>query len=336
MTDPDGPASEPLPSESLPSDSAPAEAATSESPILALLKGPLVKAVFLVLGVASVVFVVDALVEAWPQFTDVVADATVPPLLAGIAVMLVAELGYAVVWPLTLRRMEFPAPMVPAAATFAVTQTAKFVPGSVWHAVGRVEASRRFGLPRRLGAASMLVEAGASLAASLTIAGALGAPSAALEHDGALALLENVGVVVAGAVAYVVGLEVARRVGGRPSWRGAAEVYVGHLLVWATWSVGAALVGWSLGIDEGAAVAAAFCLSWAAGFVVVGVPAGLGVREAVMTAALGRVMPTADALAITLGTRTVWTFVQFGAAGIGVGALGRGAFRASTGAMGAR
>ncbi|OWY59690.1 hypothetical protein B7486_73215, partial [cyanobacterium TDX16] len=59
----------------------------------------------------------------------------------------------------------------------------------------------------------------------------------------------------------------------------------------------------------------------------IGAPAGLGVREVVMAAALAPSMAEADALAVTIGSRALWIVVQLGCAAVGAGVLARRGWR---------
>jgi uncharacterized membrane protein YbhN (UPF0104 family) len=96
--------------------------------------------------------------------------------------------------------------------------------------------------------------------------------------------------------------------------------------VWLGWGLGAAALAVAVDVPAGAVVGA-FAFSWVCGFVVIGAPAGLGVREVVMSAALAPTMAEADALAVTIGSRAMWTVVQRGCAAAGAGLLARHGWR---------
>ncbi len=50
-----------------------------------------------------------------------------------------------------------------------------------------------------------------------------------------------------------------------------------------------------------------FCLSWCAGYVMILVPSGLGVRETAMTVLMANFLPVADAISLALMARLWWT-----------------------------
>lgn len=271
------------------------------------------------LAVATTVFVVAAVVRQWDDLAVIVRDADPWWLAGSVALFAVAELAYALAWPATLRRAGFPVPWTGAAATFLVTQTAKFVPGAVWQHVGRVGTSERLGLPKRAVAGALLIEAAASVAAAGFLGAATGtlAPLVVDDVGPGWRVLELLAGVVVLIVVPLVGARAASRVAGRRllDRPGSVCVVAWHTVVWLVYGVAAGLLAVGLGASLGPTIGA-FALSWVAGFLVVGAPAGLGVREAVMVAALTPTAGADTALAVSVGSRVVWTAVQLGGAAL--------------------
>ncbi|MCB1018184.1 MAG: UPF0104 family protein [Acidimicrobiales bacterium] len=294
--------------------------------LLARVPRSAVRATGALLAVATAAFVVVEVVDQWDGLVDAVTAAEPWWLVASFAAFALAEAGYALVWPATLGRAGHPVPPGLGGATFLVTQTAKFVPGSVWQHVGRVGTSPRLGVPKRVTAGALLVEVGASVAAALFLAGLLGTAGPLLVDDVG-PVVRSLEVVAGAAALLIVPLLASRagaRVAGGPllSSGGLAAVVGLHVAVWAGYGSAAALL--SVGLDGPfLPTVGAFCLSWVAGLVVVGAPAGLGVREAVMAAALTPVAGADVALAVTIGSRALWTAVQLLGAGLGLGYLAR-------------
>jgi uncharacterized membrane protein YbhN (UPF0104 family) len=284
----------------------------------------------LVLTVAAVVFVVLEMVEVWPELVDVAEDADWRWLVVSALVFLVGELAFSLSWPVTLRLLHHPIDRTEGAAAFLVTQTAKFVPGSVWQAVGRFGAAERLGLPRRVTGASLLLETAGLCGAALVIGGATGAVGDTLvdawEVSSGLATLAGIAAVAVGVVGIVVGALFARRLfdGTTPTPVVVAALWQAG--VWVLWGLGAAALAVAVDAPAGA-VLGAFAFSWICGFVVIGAPAGLGVREVVMSAALAPSMAEADALAVTVGSRALWIVVQLGCAAAGAAVLARRGWR---------
>ena len=272
-----------------------------------------------ILAIATSIFVVVAVVRQWDDLATIVRDADPGWLVASVAVFAAAELGYALAWPATLRRAGFTVGWATGAATFLVTQTAKFVPGAVWQHVGRVGSSDRLGVPKRVVAGALLIEAAASVAAATFIGAATGTLAPLVVDDvGAgwrtLELAVGTAVLIGAPLA---GARAASRVAGRRllDERGSVLVVAWHTAVWVAYGLAAGLLAVGLGAPLGPTVGA-FALSWVAGFLVVGAPAGLGVREAVMVAALAPTAGADAALAVSVGSRVVWTAVQLGGAAL--------------------
>ena len=284
----------------------------------------------LVLAVAAVVFVVREVVAVWPELVEVAEGADWRWLGVAAVVFVVGELLFALSWPVTLRLLDHRVDPAEGAAAFLVTQTAKFVPGSVWQAVGRFGAAARLGLPRRVTGASLLLETAGLCGAALVIGGVTGAVGDTLVHawdvSGGVAVLASVGAVAAGSAGIVVGALLARRLlaGTTPTPVVVAALW--QAAVWVLWGLAAAALAVAVGAPAGA-VLGAFAFSWICGFVVIGAPAGLGVREVVMAAALAPSMAEADALAVTIGSRALWIVVQLGCAAAGAALLVRRGWR---------
>lgn len=286
------------------------------------------------LAVLTAVFVVLEIVRQWDAITTVVRSASPLWLVASLAVFVIAEVGYAAAWPLTLGRVGHSVPPVTAGATFLVTQTAKFVPGSVWHAVGRVGTADRLGVPKRVVAGSLALEMAASVAAAVAIAGAMGAIAPLVFDDVGpwLRTAEVAGALGAAAAVAAAGRHVGARIAARPllSSGSYGVVVAWHVVVWVGYGLAAGLLARGLGAELVPTIGA-FAISWVVGFLVVGAPAGLGVREAVMTAALTPTAGADVALAVTIGSRALWTTVQLVGAAIAVPYLTRHGQRAVPG-----
>lgn len=284
----------------------------------------------LLLALAAVVFVVLEMVDIWPDLVEVVQGADPRWVVLSAAVYVVAEVGFALSWPVCLRLLGHPVGTGEGAAAFLVTQTAKFVPGSVWQAVGRFGAAERLGLPRRVTGSSLLIETAALVGTALVIGGATGAVGDTLrdawEVSDGTAALASVGAVAAGLAGIAAGALLARRLFSGTTPRPVVVVALWLSVVWLGWGLGAAALAASVGAPAGAVIGA-FAFSWVCGFVVIGAPAGLGVREVVMAAALAPSMVEADALAVTIGSRAVWTAVQLGCAAGGAVLLVRRGWR---------
>jgi hypothetical protein len=112
--------------------------------------------------------------------------------------------------------------------------------------------------------------------------------------------------------------------------RGAmARTVAMSVLTYVLFGIHLALLAWPLSSEPDGKVLVqaigAFALAWAAGFVVIFAPAGLGVREVVLKLTMGSVLSSADATALAVLSRTsiVVADLVLGLFGIAVVSLGR-------------
>lgn len=205
-------------------------------------------------------------------------------------------------------------------------QLGKYVPGGVWPIVGRSELAVRDGVARTAAYASVGLSLGLTYLAAVLWAVAIAAPALTeLTADSrAIAVMALLPLGVAVLHPAVLGrlVALAERVLGRaievavPSWGVTLQLLLWHVPAWvfvglATWFTARAFDPSPplLGVLFATAVA------WVAGFVVLGVPGGIGVREAVFVSLLSLALPGGAASAVALVARLVFVVVDtFGAA----------------------
>ena len=274
----------------------------------------------LAIGVAGIAFVTRLVVRDWDEITEAVGEARggllVVALLFGLSGM-----GYiGLTWVLLVRRTGARVPLTRALAWYFVGQLGKYVPGGIWPVVGRAELATRAGVGRRVAytttATSMFCTycAAGVVAATLLPAG-LGAP-APLAVAAAVVVLAGVAVAFHPAVTgrlLAVGGRLARRplLLSTPSWRTTLITLGRHVPAWlaitaATWAVARSL---DLSVDL-LLLAAATPASWLIGFLVIGLPGGLGVRESVFVALMATETTNAQALSVALLARMVFVGVD--------------------------
>ena len=250
-----------------------------------------------------------------------------PGLFAVATVLLALSYGLvAWLWGLALHRYAGTRTSAGARIWF-LSNLARYVPGNIWSYVGAVELARREGVARRVTLAVMaltqLLSVGVAVAAGLPV---LLAERAQL---GRPALL---GAVVVAAVAVLAVLfrgrllELARRRVPEfdpreltPSAGTVAWLVAGYALYWAVTGLAfAALVAalHPLAADDIPLVVAAYAAAYAAGFLALLTPAGLGVREGVLVVALAPVLPAGPALVVALVSRVWMMLVELAGAGV--------------------
>ena len=274
---------------------------------------PLVSAVFVVLVVAAFGW---SLAGQWSEVGDQLGRQRPVVLVGALAMALVGLVMSFLLWRGTLRVLGSTLPVRPAARLFFVTQLGKYLPGAVWPVVAQMRMGRELGVPKqRMGLAFLLTVGLSTLVGILVSVAALPALVGAEGRVvllGLLALPVLLALLVPTVLNQVLNtaLRVIRRPGldeplaGRDIARGVAwasafwAVYGGH--VW--------LLAVGLGADPVKALPVAiggFAIAFSLGPLLVVLPAGAGVREAVMVVLLAAVLSTSEATAVALTSRGV-------------------------------
>lgn len=249
--------------------------------------------------------------------------------MGGAACMMLA-------WRVLLADLGSRLPVPVTARVTFVSQLAKYVPGAVWSFAAHVELGYDYQVPRRRGAASVLVALAVAVGVGLMIAAfalPLAAPSTARRYLIVLAAVPIIGLCLCPPVLQRIldrALIIIRqpRLEQRPSWRG-----LGIAAAWTTlgWMF-LGLQAWLLLADvAGASTRTAwlalggFAFACSAALLLVIFPSGIGARELLLVAAVAPVVAHGPALAVALVARAVTTASDLAWGGIGlmIGRSGR-------------
>ena len=272
-------------------------------------------------GVAGIAFVVRTLVTRWTEVTDAFAGIEPLPLLASLAVGLLAMTIIGAVWVGLLQSRGHHAPRSRAMAWYYVGQLGKYVPGGIWPIVGRAELAVRGGVPRAdaykatafslvttYAAATVAVAAGSFLSVSHLPVGA--AVVACLAAAWFVLGSPRVAGLVGSAAARVTSRSISL-----PDRGQFTRLTLVHVPAWVLMSLSTSITAHAFGARIGTAdMLFVTSLSWLAGFVVVGVPGGIGVRESVFTALAGGIVGTPVAVSLALASRVVFILVDLSGA----------------------
>ena len=281
-------------------------------------------------GILGIGFVVRTVLVRRREVAEAFSGIDPLPLVASVLLGLAAMSLIGSLWTSMLRARGHDAPRNRAMSWYFVGQLGKYVPGGIWPIVGRAELAVRGGVPRGPAYAAT----GSSLLATYAAA-----PLAA----GAGALLDGrhtttgATIVVAyvllwadmGSAGFVRSLaEVITRVTGREVTVPARAEFFGmvarHVPAWVLMSLSTSVTAHAFGARIGAAeMLYVTSLSWLVGFVVPGVPGGIGVREAVFTALAGPTTGTAVAVSLALVSRVVFMAVDITGAVVSSAVAGR-------------
>jgi glycosyltransferase 2 family protein len=91
-------------------------------------------------------------------------------LSLGIILLLIAEAFAGLIWHWILEEFQASIPTAWTIETFFQTTLAKYLPGNIWHLVGRIHAAKKFGAPLATVTLSVLIEPLFMIAGGLVVA----------------------------------------------------------------------------------------------------------------------------------------------------------------------
>jgi uncharacterized membrane protein YbhN (UPF0104 family) len=257
------------------------------------------------LGLGLIALLLVRLAHLWHDHPVPLREANWPLLALALVASGLAMAAYGAVWPMTLHALgtEPPAGLL---VCFFAGQLGKYIPGGAWQYVGRTALARRQGVPLQPAVSSLFLEAGSSL-----VAAALLGPF--VFSDSARGLAYAVAAVVLGAagVFWALRLPFVRRF--------VADLRSVNVVLWsyiavfglfglAFWLTADAL--YDVPLSDFFVYTGAYAAAWAAGFVVVFAPGGLGVREAVLVALLRSRLGESEAIVLAAASRIAFTLVD--------------------------
>ena len=275
------------------------------------------KAPLKVVVVAIVVVVAAyAIYRNWHALARGFAELPIWVLAVAFGLTVVAQGLALVMWRVVIADLGSPLPLVPAARIFYVSQLGKYLPGSLWTIVGQMELARVEKVPRRTsltqGVLVLAIAVGAGVMVSVLLMPFLGRETFA-RYWWAVLLLPLILLAlhppVFGKVVNT-GLRLVRRAPLEvlPTWRGIGKALVVQGLVWLVLGVQIWVVVVGLGGDPLPSLLASvggYALGFSLGMAAIGLPAGAGLREAVLVGALSGVLSPGLALLVALLARGI-------------------------------
>ena len=269
------------------------------------------------IGVAGLGFALYALFGSWDEIsnTEIVPLPLAAAGVFGIVGMSIVGLN----WIRIIRITGGAARARNGLQWYFVGQLGKYIPGGLWAVLGRAELATRGGVRRTIGYTSV----GISLITTYAAAASTGAFFIAFESSTTTARTWwiTLSVAIVAAATFGMSKPVVQRVNAfvsrfgisteLPSTTPRTSLSAMALTMPAWIAIGSAtaLVGASLGFTiEFRQIIAATSYSWLAGFLVIPVPGGLGVREAAFIALYPGA--TQEAAAIAVVARIVFVLVD--------------------------
>lgn len=293
-----------------------------------------VRGLFLVVVLAAVALGIAAERD---RVADALAALSAGPLLLSTVLGTAGLLSGLLAWRVLLAGLGSPLGLGTASRIFLVGQLGKYVPGSVWPVLAQMEMGSDAGVPRARMATASVLGIGLSLAASVLV-GALAAPALLSGEDGGGSAYALLLLVLPAAALLLVprvlnpllerGLRLVRR-GPLEQPLTARVLAAGVGLSVLAWLL-LGLHAWVLAVDVGApagralaVTVGAYGLASAAGLLVVVAPAGAGVREVVLVAALAGLLAAPAAAVVAVASRLILTLADVALAGAAAYAVRR-------------
>jgi glycosyltransferase 2 family protein len=306
---------------SLPEPAGPPRAAAPRWRRLAFLVARLTFTVAILAAVAY------ATVRQWPDVRQTLTHLAWESVVLSFLMVLAGLAAQTLAWRAALADVGHRVGVQTAGQIYLIGLLAKYLPGSIWTFVLQMELGKRANLPRSRAFLASMVSLGLSTTAALAL-GAFGLPVLFQIDDVTTAVvLTIVPVAVICAHPRVLTWLVQRflRLVRRPqldtpiTWRGVGVVIGWSSLAWVCFG----LHLWLLANAESAPgvggvlrCIGAFALGLTAGMVAFLSPSGLGVREAIITAALLPYVPPGVALGMALASRMIFTVADLVSAGV--------------------
>lgn len=284
--------------------------------------------------VAALGFGAWAVIGLWSEVADGFARLSWMGLAGSFVAVIGALVAGMLLWRALLADLGSPLSLAHSARIFFVGQLGKYIPGSIWPVVAQMEMGRDHGIPRSRSAAAHFLTYPIYLVSGLLVALVtlpVLAGDSVVRFAWLLLLLPVLGVslhptVVNGAINFVL-RRLRRPPLERPLTRRGVLAASGWALAgWAGYGLHLALIVRDLGVTGGAAVVlglGAFALAWCLGLIVVVAPAGAGVREVAIIAALAPVLDRGSAIAAALCSRLVVSIGDLACAGLAALLSGR-------------
>ncbi|WP_413451013.1 lysylphosphatidylglycerol synthase domain-containing protein [Georgenia phoenicis] len=286
------------------------------SRILSALRSRWARALFLT---AALAFGVWAVSSQWDDVSSALASLSPGAIALALLVSLVYVVLTMLSWRAVLTDLGSPLAVKDASRVFFVSQVGKYLPGGVWNIVAAAEMGADHKIPRRRSVSVMVVSILVSIVTGLLLAvlAVVLGPEEIREQYGWVAWTLPVFVVVLAPPVLNRLLGLALRLVRRPPLEqpltlgGVARSAGWALAGWVVAGVQVWLIATWLGMEATLATAAlsvgGYALAWIVGFLAIVVPAGVGVREAVLGALLAGQLGAGAVVVTVLLARVVLT-----------------------------
>lgn len=254
----------------------------------------------------------------WPQVHPALGRLHWYSIAGALAAAMASAACMMLAWRRLLTDFGSKLPVPVAARVTFMAQLGKYVPGAIWSFAAQVELGHDYDVPRRRGAASVVIWIAGLIAVGLMVAAVclpLASPAIARRYLLFLAAIPVIGFCLAPPILgrlvnFALKIIRQERLEHQVNWSG-----LGGALAWMV--IGWLLLGiqiWLLlaavahdGVHSLLIAIGAYALACSLALLLVVFPNGIGAREVILVAALAPVLPHGAALAVALVARVVTT-----------------------------
>ena len=278
----------------------------------------LVSSIGLIIGLTGMAFLLRTMWTHRDEMKDSFSQLTWSSLVGAVffAFMSMSYLGW--MWGRLLLRRGYTVPRAQLVSWYYTGQLGKYVPGGVWAVVGRAEMAVRGGVPR----ADAYSVTGLSMFTTYSAAALCAALGSLLSWErpiiGAallLALLFGLSVyAIAPLRQRLMGLlrKVTSGTNELTTPKDMLALTIVQVPAWIMISLSTTITAHAFGAEVGVLhMFFVSSLSWLIGFLVIGAPGGLGVRESIFTGLLSASIGTSTALSLAVASRMIFVSVDF-------------------------
>lgn len=249
--------------------------------------------------------------KIWAVFAGAIGIYSLVILIGGLA------------WYLLLKGLNEPAILGQTLVLFGLTNFAKYIPGNVGQYVGRLALAQRYGLAVSGVGFTLVLEASWEILASSALGvTAIVVAGQTISFAGVPKIWQLVLIALAAASAPFVGVWVLNKWrpgplaklsrGGAmrfPEKRSLYSVFLLYILMFIAMATSLYLAGYGIFNVRGHfwLITGIVAVTWVVGFVTPGAPGGVGVREAILVAAIAPLYGSGIAIALSIVFRVITT-----------------------------
>ncbi len=271
--------------------------------------------------------------KEWLKVHEALSQIGVLASFEALLALLVMQFATLRVWQVLLAGFGSPLRTPVAGRILFIGQLGKYIPGSVWPVLAQMELGARAKVPRPRSASASILTMLLSLLTGLVVAAAtLPFAQRGEQYLWVFAIVPVVAVCLHPKVLNPLLNKLFKVIKRPPLDQPLSGRVLAHALAWSftTWLFNGLQI-WILAEKFGAPAGktalialGGYAFAWCAGFVFVIAPAGAGVRDVLLIAALSPVIGTGPATAVTLVSRAVNTISDLLVAGIAAASRRRG------------